>query len=84
MPDPAISSGWAGIYPVTPDGLPIVGASSTDSSVFLATGAGGAGIMLSPTIGLLGANAVLGVESGVASADALEPARFDPARGHHV
>jgi glycine/D-amino acid oxidase-like deaminating enzyme len=51
---------WTGIYPMTPDHEPIVGRHPMVESVVCALGAGGNGIQLSPAIGRLGADAVLG------------------------
>jgi sarcosine oxidase subunit beta len=47
---------WAGLYPVSPDGLPIVGPVTDDPSVILAVGGGGSGIQLSPIMGALAAD----------------------------
>jgi sarcosine oxidase subunit beta len=52
--DARFVSGWAGLYPVTPDRLPIVGASQA-GRVVTACGAGGSGIQLSPILGALAA-----------------------------
>jgi sarcosine oxidase subunit beta len=50
-----IERGWAGLYPVSPDGLPIVGPLDGDRSVVLAVGGGGSGIQMSPVMGALAA-----------------------------
>ena len=50
-----VERAWAGLYPVSPDGLPIVGPAPTDPSVMLAVGGGGSGIQLSPIMGALAA-----------------------------
>jgi sarcosine oxidase, subunit beta len=47
---------WAGLYPVSPDGLPIVGPVPGAPSVVLAVGGGGSGIQLSPIMGALAAD----------------------------
>jgi sarcosine oxidase, subunit beta len=47
---------WAGLYPVSPDGLPIVGPVPDNPSVILAVGGGGSGIQLSPIMGALAAD----------------------------
>jgi sarcosine oxidase, subunit beta len=51
-----VERAWAGLYPVSPDGLPIVGPAATDSSVILAVGGGGSGIQMSPIMGALAAD----------------------------
>ena len=44
----ALAQGWAGLYPVSPDGLPHVGPARGRPTAILAGGAGGSGIQLSP------------------------------------
>jgi len=51
-----VERAWAGLYPVSPDGLPIVGPAPADPSVILAVGGGGSGIQLSPVMGALAAD----------------------------
>ncbi len=51
LPDGGISRAWSGIYPMTQDRSPIVGAHPGNSGVICALGAGGNGIQLSPAIG---------------------------------
>jgi sarcosine oxidase, subunit beta len=51
-----VERAWAGLYPVSPDGLPIVGPASGSRSVILALGGGGSGIQLSPIMGALAAD----------------------------
>ena len=51
-----VERAWAGLYPVSPDGLPIVGPAPGDPSVILAVGGGGSGIQLSPVMGALAAD----------------------------
>jgi sarcosine oxidase subunit beta len=51
-----VERAWAGLYPVSPDGLPIVGPAPDDPSVTLAVGGGGSGIQLSPIMGALAAD----------------------------
>jgi sarcosine oxidase, subunit beta len=51
-----VERAWAGLYPVSPDGLPIVGPAAGDPSVILAVGGGGSGIQLSPIMGALAAD----------------------------
>ena len=51
-----VERAWAGLYPVSPDGLPIVGPAPSDPSVILAVGGGGSGIQMSPIMGALAAD----------------------------
>ena len=55
LPLGEVERAWAGLYPVSPDGLPIVGPAVGDDAVILAVGGGGSGIQLSPIIGALAA-----------------------------
>jgi sarcosine oxidase subunit beta len=56
LPIGEVERAWAGLYPVSPDGLPIVGPAVGDSSVIHAVGGGGSGIQLSPIMGTLAAD----------------------------
>ena len=56
LPLGEVERAWAGLYPVSPDGLPIVGPASGHGSVVLAVGGGGSGIQLSPIMGALAAD----------------------------
>ena len=51
---------WRGLYPMTPDGMPLVGFSRALENVFIAAGMCGQGFMLGPAVGELAARAVLG------------------------
>jgi sarcosine oxidase subunit beta len=51
-----VERAWAGLYPVSPDGLPIVGPAPRVPNVILAVGGGGSGIQLSPIMGALAAD----------------------------
>lgn len=67
---------WQGIYPMTPDHRPIVGAYPGVPGVICALGAGGSGIQLSPAIGRLAADAIRGTERPAFEiADAWSPSR---------
>jgi sarcosine oxidase, subunit beta len=46
---------WAGLYPISPDGLPIVGPHGARPSVIAVAGAGGSGLQSSPALGLIAA-----------------------------
>ena len=65
---------WAGLRPMTADGLPLIGRSPAVDNVFVATGHGMLGVTLAPATAALLAPLVL---EGVA---APELAPFDPAR----
>jgi sarcosine oxidase, subunit beta len=56
LPLGEVERAWAGLYPVSPDGLPIVGPAHEDATVILAVGGGGSGIQLSPVMGALAAD----------------------------
>jgi sarcosine oxidase subunit beta len=56
LPLGEVERAWAGLYPVSPDGLPIVGPLDGDRSVILAVGGGGSGIQMSPVMGALAAD----------------------------
>ena len=56
---------WAGLRPVTPDGLPIVGLAPGRENVYLATGAGRKGILYSAGIGLATAEFVFDGETAL-------------------
>lgn len=51
---------WRGLYPMTPDGLPLLGFSREIEGYFVASGMCGQGFMLGPATGELVARAVLG------------------------
>ena len=71
-----LAHGWAGLYPVSPDGLPQVGPLPGLPTAILAGAAGGAGIQLSPVIGELVADWILTGEPRVVG----EAWRLDPDR----
>jgi len=74
-----LGQGWAGLYPCSPDGLPIVGPYPGRPSVIAAGGGGGVGLYLSPVIGALAAEwAVHGRATSIRDATPLLPGRFQP------
>jgi len=68
---------WRGLYPMTPDGLPLLGFTGGIEGYFVASGMCGQGFMLGPAIGELIARAVLGTptEGDAAVLAALSPDR---------
>ena len=50
---------WRGLYPMTPDGLPIVGYAREASNVLLAVGMCGQGFMLGPGLGKILSSAIV-------------------------
>jgi sarcosine oxidase subunit beta len=72
-----LGQGWAGLYPCSPDDLPIVGPYPEQPSVIAAGGGGGVGLYLSPVIGALAAEwAVEGQATSIRDATPLLPGRF--------
>jgi glycine oxidase len=66
---------WAGLRPVTPDRLPILGAAPAVAGLYHATGHGRNGILLAPITGRVLADLVVDGRTSVAL-DAFSPARF--------
>ncbi|MCZ4519331.1 FAD-binding oxidoreductase [Rhodococcus ruber] len=60
-----LGHGWAGLYPMTPDGYPIVGSASGDPSLVHVVGGGGSGIQLSTAMGEVGADWILDGKSNL-------------------
>jgi glycine oxidase len=67
---------WAGLRPVTPDRLPVLGAASGLRGLYHATGHGRNGILLAPITGRLMAELVLEGRTSVAL-EPFAPTRFD-------
>jgi sarcosine oxidase subunit beta len=71
-----LGRGWAGLYPVSPDGRPQVGPCPGDATVIAACGVGGYGIQVSPIVGRLVAEwIVFGQARSLAEAGELLPGR---------
>lgn len=66
---------WAGLRPVTPDGLPIIGPEPGMRGLWYATGHGRNGILLAGVTGVT-LNQMLSGEAGEGSMDAFRPERF--------
>ena len=76
LTDSTLAHGWAGLYPVSPDGLPQVGPARGSDTVISAGGAGGAGIQQAPVLGELVADWILhGEPRAVADGLRLSPRR---------
>ncbi len=67
---------WAGLRPVTPDGIPIVGAPRQMEGLWVATGHGRNGILLAAITGLTIAQMMAGEPTTVEDLSALDPDRF--------
>lgn len=71
--DSWLGGGWAGLYPMSTDGRPLVGPALGCASVIV-VGGGGAGIQISPALGELVADWVLhGEPRALAGAEVLAP-----------
>jgi sarcosine oxidase subunit beta len=55
LDDAGLGKGWAGLYPISPDGRPQIGPCHEDRSVIAACGVGGAGLQIAPIVGRLAA-----------------------------
>ena len=76
LADIRLGRGWAGLYPVSPDGRPQVGPCPGDATVIAACGVGGYGIQVSPIVGRLAAEwVVFGEARSLAEAGELLPGR---------
>jgi sarcosine oxidase subunit beta len=53
-----VTGGWAGLYPLTPDSLPIVGEVAAVPGFHLAVGGGGVGLQTSPALGAIAADLI--------------------------
>jgi sarcosine oxidase subunit beta len=77
LTDAALGRGWAGLYPVSPDGLPQAGPSTRDDSIFIACGVGGYGIQVAPVMGRLLADWITGVPPAwLVGYEVLQPQRL--------
>jgi glycine oxidase len=76
LSDAEVSSMWAGIRPMTSDGIPIIGPHPEIEGVTFATGHFRNGILLSPITGHLVANQLLGIEQEQLGLDVMNPNRF--------
>jgi len=76
-PEYALSAagGWAGLYPLTPDGKLILGESRAVPGLIHAAGLGGNGIQISPAVGRITADVI--VDGGTDLLRSLEPYRLE-------
>lgn len=70
-----VTRSWAGLRPVTPDGLPIVGPEPTTTGLWYATGHGRHGVLLAGITGVILAHLMAG-EATVDGVENLRPERF--------
>lgn len=75
----AVEHKWAGLRSFAPDRLPIYGFDAHLPGLFWFAGQGGFGIQTAPAAARLGAQLLLGLPSD-AMTEALDPARYAPAR----
>ena len=73
-----ISSGWAGLYEMTPDSNALIGRAETVENFFYATGFSGHGFLMGPEVGEVMRDLYLGVEPFV-DISGLSAARFTSA-----
>jgi glycine/D-amino acid oxidase-like deaminating enzyme len=67
---------WAGLYPLSPDGLPVVGPYAERPAIVAALGAGGSGLQSSPALGHVAAEWIVHGESRtIPAATSLLPGR---------
>ena len=82
LEDMRLGDVWAGIYPMRPDGRPVVGPHPGRESVITVAGAGGSGLQSSPALGRIAADWILdGGSTTIPAASALRPKAETAARG---
>ena len=82
LEDMRLGDVWAGIYPMRPDGKPVVGPHPGRESVITVAGAGGSGLQSSPALGRIAADWIVdGRPSTIPAAVALRPDRDHRAAG---
>lgn len=79
LADAAIAADWAGLYEVTPDDSPILGAVPSVAGLYLCAGFSGHGLMHGPAAGLLMAEELL---DGRAHTIDIDPLRWRSFAGH--
>ena len=82
LADARLRPGWAGLYPMSPDGLAQVGPNPGRETVISACGVGGSGLQTSPAIGRLAAEWIMfGEPRSIPAAGLLAPRRDSLASG---
>ena len=76
LADAEIAAEWAGLYEVTPDDQPILGALPEVDGLFVCAGFSGHGLMHGPAAGLLMAEEILDGRAKTIDIDSLRIARF--------
>ncbi len=61
----AVKGGWAGLYPLTPDGRPIIGELREIRGFYNAVGLGGVGVQTAPAVGAIVADLVTKGETAI-------------------
>lgn len=59
LPEARLGDVWSGIYPMSPDGRPIVGPHAACDTIVSVAGAGGSGLQSSPALGALAAECIV-------------------------
>lgn len=78
LSDARLAGTWAGLYPLSPDGVPVVGPYRERPSVVAALGGGGSGLQMSPALGRIAAEWIVYGECRTLPAAArFAPDRFD-------
>jgi sarcosine oxidase subunit beta len=80
LADAEIGAEWAGLYEVTPDDQPILGALPEVDGLFVCAGFSGHGLMHGPAAGLLMAEEILDSRATTIDIDALRLSRFASGR----
>ena len=75
----SIERSWAGYFDITPDALPILGATPAPTRLMVATGFRGRGLALGPLVGRVTAEILTG-ETPSVDLRAFDPTRFTTAR----
>jgi len=74
LEDMRLGDVWAGIYPMRPDGRPVVGPAVGRASVVIVAGAGGSGLQSSPALGRIAADWIVdGHVASIPAAAVLRP-----------
>ena len=76
LPDASFVGGWSGLFTVTPDWHPILGSIEGIEGLYVAIGFSGHGFKLSPMIGQVMSEIILGQESKIVDVSSLGANRF--------